>query len=220
MAARVHTARSDDGSPDLVTPVSRRCPDMQTLDWDEIEPAAREAFRIWSSGSDFDWAKEVWSRLVQAGFCDYESAQRRHLVIARFLALASIYRDWCAVAFDESHADEPQFWVEDLEIEPFYLGQLVREPLGDDPDDAIAGAWAILLHRERPRVVQALLTVYGGQVEGLFVALHHSVKSLFEADDDEDCDEADTAVLNEPSAANLAGYAWIVDGCPNVRPVC
>ena len=195
---------------------------MRTLDWDELEPGAREAFKIWTSGSDFEWAKEAWSLLTKAGFCSYDSPRKRHIVIARFLALASIYRDWCSVAFDETQADEPEYWVEDLDVEPIYLGQLVRQELSDDPDEAKSDALSILLERERLRVVNELLTVYGGQA-GLFLALYRSVRSLSARDPDDDDDEggedeSDADILNNPTASNLAGYSWIVEGCPNVRP--
>jgi hypothetical protein len=60
---------------------------MRTLNWDELEPGASEAFRIWMSESDLQWAKEAWNLLVKGGLCSYENEGERHVVIGRFLAL-------------------------------------------------------------------------------------------------------------------------------------
>ena len=195
---------------------------MPTLGWVELKPVAREAFRIWMSGSDFEWAREAWSLLTKAGLCSYDTERERHIVIARFLALASIYRDWCSVAFDETQGDDLTYWVDELEIEPMYLGQLVPdEELSDDPDEARDEVWHILLDRERARVVDALRSAYGGKTEDLFVALWRSVRGFDSPDpDEEDYIEQDySAILNDATAAKVAAYAWITEGCPNVRPV-
>jgi hypothetical protein len=192
-----------------------------TMDWDELAPAAREAFNIWMSGSDFQWAKEAWGLLVKAGLCSYDSERERHVVVARFLALASIYRDWCSVAFDETQEDVPAYWIEGLGVQPIYVGQIVAdEELSDDPDEALSDALQVLLNGERAEVVRALRTAYGGTVEDFFVALWRSVRQEMDPEPgDEDYAPEDYAhILNDPTSEKLAGYSWITDGCPNVRP--
>lgn len=37
-----------------------------TLDWDDLEASTSEAFNIWSSGSDLEWAKDACGRLLGA----------------------------------------------------------------------------------------------------------------------------------------------------------
>jgi hypothetical protein len=195
---------------------------MQTLNWDELEPAAREAFNIWMSGSDLEWAKTSWRLLVKDGLCNYETERERHVVIARYLALASVYRDWCSVAFDETNEDVPTYWIDGLDVEPIYVGQILAdEELSDDPEEALSDGLHCLLNSERDAIIKALQKVYGGTVEDLFVSLWRSVKGFNEAEsgDEDYVEEEDYAeILNQPTAEKLAGYAWVTEGCPNVRP--
>lgn len=198
----------------------------QTLDWSELEPAARETFRIWMSGTDFEWAKEAWGHLTKAGLCNYETQPERHVVLGRFLALASIYKDWCSVVFDETHGDDHDYWIGELDVEPIYLGQLLaNEELSEEPDEALSEGMGILLNRERAAVVGALHGAYGGTDEDFFIALWRSVNTLsgagfmnLEPDSEDDVDVDYTQILNHLTGNELAGYSWIVDGCPFVRP--
>jgi len=87
-------------------------------------------------------------------------------VFARFVALASVYRDWCSVAYDETQEDDIGYWIEDLELNQVSLGQLVpNEALSDDPHDAAIDALGILANRERQRGVDTLWSAHGGQVK-------------------------------------------------------
>lgn len=194
---------------------------MQTLTWDDIEPAARDAFDIWTSGSDFEWAKEAWGLLTKAGLSNYDTERERHVVIARFLALASLYRDWCSLAFDETQEDSPGYWVEGLEVNPIYVGQLVSdEELSDDPSQSIWDAWQLLLSDQRPVVAAALRAGYGGTDAELFVALWRSVRGFLKPEPgDEDYEEDDEVeILNDATWEKVAAYAWITEGCPKTRP--
>jgi len=183
------------------------------LSWSELQPAASEAFSIWTSGSDLRWAEQTWRRLIAAGFCDYESEKGRHVVIGRFLAMASIYRDWCSVAFEETHEDVPTYWIDDLNVSSIVLGQILPDDeLSEDEDEARSEALQILLDRERPTVVTGLTKAYGSDAD-LFVALWRSVTS----GNDDYAEEDYAEILNVPSTEKLAGYSWISDGCPNVR---
>jgi hypothetical protein len=67
------------------------------LAWEGVQPTlvGRTAFNIWTSAPTFEWAEQA-SKL-RAGLWSYENECERHVVIARFLALASGYREWCAV---------------------------------------------------------------------------------------------------------------------------
>jgi hypothetical protein len=125
--------------------------------------------------------------------------------------IASIYRDWCSVACDETQEDVPDYWVDDLEVWPIYLGQLVSdEQLSDDPEEALSEALRIVMNGQREQTVRALQKAYGGDVEDLFVALWRSVRGFTEPDpDDDDYVEEDyAAILNTPTEASLAGYEW------------
>jgi hypothetical protein len=191
---------------------------VDTLGWDEIKPDAPKAFSIWGSGSDFEWAKEAWTLLMKSGACSYNSERERHIVIGRFLALASIYRDWCSIVFDEMQEDEPLYWVEDLDVRPIFIGQaLADEPLFDDD---LSDALSILLQQQRPVVVDALLRAYGSD-SGLFVSLWRSVRSSMspEPGDEDYEEETDAQILNDPAAEKVAGHMWISEGCPHSRPI-
>lgn len=149
---------------------------------------------------------------MKAGVCSYEDERGRHVVIGRFLALASICRDWCSVAFDETQEDVPSYWIDGLNVEPIYVGQLLsEEELPGNPDDAFADGLRMLLDGERGTVVRALRAAYGGTDEDMFVALWRSMDPSSDAEDPVD--------LNELTPGKLAGWQWISEGCPNVRPV-
>lgn len=190
-----------------------------TLHWDELEQAAAETFNIWMNGSDLRWAHETWLGLEKLGRCDYHNEPERLIVIGRWLALASIYRDWCALVCDEPNDDIPSYWVEGLEFSDIHLGQLMSdESLADDPDEARGEALGVLLREQRPAVVKALRQLHGDQAM-LFMSFWKSANNTGTSDDDDDADERAADALNDPTPENIAGWSWLEEGCPNMRPV-
>jgi len=84
----------------------------------------------------------------------------------------------------------------------------------------LSDALDLLLRRERPTVVQGLRAAYGDNDNDLFVALWRSVRGFLAPEPgDEDYEEEDyNEILNDATRETIAAYAWITDGCPNVRP--
>jgi hypothetical protein len=76
------------------------------LSWDDVEPLAKATFNIWVDQPELGWAKEAWGKVTEAGLAEYDTEPDRCRVFARFMVLASFYRDWCAVARDERQDDE------------------------------------------------------------------------------------------------------------------
>lgn len=191
-----------------------------TLRWDDLGEAATDTFGIWTSRSDLHWARETWLGFEKLGFCDYGNETERLIVIGRWLALASIYRDWCAVMCDESHDDTPGYWVEGLEVHDLYLGQLVSgECLSDDPDEARWDALGALMRTQRDAVVSKLRELHGDNAL-LFMSFWKSANPWMASDDedDSDADERAAEALNDPTPENVAAWGWLEDGCPHVRP--
>jgi hypothetical protein len=83
----------------------------------------------------------------------------------------------------------------------------------------LSDALDLLLRRERPTVVQGLRAAYGDNDNDLFVALWRSVRGFLAPEPgDEDYEEEDyNEILNDATREKIAAYAWITDGCPNVR---
>lgn len=189
-----------------------------TLRWEHIEDAAANAFDIWTSGSDLQWANETWHRFEKLGFCDYDDEAGRHIVIGRWLALASIYRDWCAIVCDEAQEDDPGYWVEAIDVHDIYLGQLASsEQLSDDPDKARQDALAALMRNQRREVVQKLHESHGDRAL-LFMSFWKTANNSGVTLDDDDADEQAAEALSDPTPQHVAGWAWLEEGCPHNRP--
>jgi hypothetical protein len=198
------------------------------LSWDEVEPLAKATFNIWVDQPELAWAKEAWSKVSEAGLAEYETQADRCRVFARFMVLASFYRDWCAVARDERQDDEVVYWIDAFDYDPLHLGQAVGS--GAEVEDE-ADAFAILIDEERKSVVTAVIGGYESESH-LFVALWRSSRTSdsdsFDYDGDEDQDEdehddhageTDYEILNSLDEDKMAGFAWISDGCENLGPV-
>lgn len=192
------------------------------LKWGHLRPIAEEAFRIWADHPEWRFARRAWIHLRRAGLTDAGTPLDRTLAYVRFFVLASLYRDWCCVVWDEVDDDSPAVWAAAAPDppEPIHLGQLVGPDvdLGDDSDELIDAALLELMRRERPAVVKALLQGFGC-VDLLFVELWRSRRdqqgSLFSHGDS---DAEEDEILNDPNEEKLAGYQWLTEGCPWLGP--
>ena len=74
--------------------------------------------------------------------------------------LASIYRDWCALVWDEVHDDSPECWLSAAEVNPFHVGQLLgpNVELCKELEDSLDEALNILMQREHKAVVDVNAT--------------------------------------------------------------
>ena len=195
--------------------------------WDEVLPIAEEAFHIWVDQPELRWAEQAWKHLAKAGLTGSETSLDRLAAYICLLVLASMYRDWCAVVWDEVDDDSPGVWLSNADdVSPVLIGQLLGpdDEVGEDPEDPVDEALNILMERERKAVVAAVLKGFGG-VEGLFVALWRSNTDPEKriADDDEDDwrdpPETDADIINDATSEKLAGYEWIREGCQSRGPI-
>lgn len=184
----------------------------ERMGWSQVEALASRAFNIWSGTGDLDWACGAWAHLAAHGLTTASGGLGRLRVHVRLLVLASIYRDWCAIACDEVQDDDPSGWLAAIEVSPFFVGQLVGASFPvDDLDDApLDEAVFSLMAAEREAVVKATTMGFGG-AEGLFVALWRSSHP--------DVDEEDEEILNTSDPERVAAYQWITEGMPSKGPV-
>jgi hypothetical protein len=197
------------------------------VEWEDVESIAEEAFNIWVGYPEIGWAKRAWSCLIDAHLADGSGPLDRLRSYVRFLVLASLYRDWCAIVWDERHDDEPAAWLSAAEVNLIHVGQLLGRAttVSDDPDQSLDEALYFLMARERPKVVNALIVGLGG-VDSLFVEFWRSRSEpdgpgLFEDGDDEDEEEpteTDAEILNDVTAEKMAGYQWLTQGCECLGP--
>jgi hypothetical protein len=187
------------------------------LDWEDVRAAAEAAFDVWESGGELQWAKEVWGRTVAVGIANYSNEIERHRTAVLLLGLAGLYRDFCALAWEERDPPTYSYWAEELNLDDFVLGQLV----GPDPRIKKKDALNHLVNAARPQVV-SLLEQFFGNVNSLFVSLWRTgTDSVNEEDDDgneedDDGDEderlSDAEILNDDTPEKVAAYSWLDSG--------
>ena len=192
----------------------------ERAEWEDIEDAARGVFDLWVGQPELGWARLAWEALDQQSLTRYEDELERTVVLIRLLALGEVYRDFCAVTWQESHASMFGVLAEEIELSPFRLGQLVgpdftsaNEYLRDEPTSE---AVRELVYEERPRVIRALTAAFRHTAElfvGLYLSTTHLSGHRWEELDDDVIDE----VLNDVSTDKSAGYSWIEEGMPVFR---
>jgi len=189
-------------------------PSGLVLDWEEVKGAAQAAFNVWVSGGELQWAKEVWERMVAAGFANYSNEIERHRVAVLFLGLAGLYRDFCSLAWNERDEPTYSYWGEELHLDQFVIGQLV----GPDPRIDKNEGLSHLVNAARPQVTR-LLTQLFGSVDSLFVALWRTGQECTNEEDDE-CGGGerltDDEILNDATPEKLAAYSWLDSGADAV----
>jgi len=180
---------------------------IMRLEWIEVEAAANEAFNVWVGKPELAWAKQAWHVLETRGVADYSDEFERHTAAFRLLVLGGIYRDFCAVYWEETTDRWYSEWAESFELSPLILGQLygqlADEPLTDEDCEVLAA----LVEGERRVVVDALLAGFGGDVK-LYESLARSREPQDARPDDDHAE--DHAEVN---SQNSAGYGWVNGGC-------
>jgi hypothetical protein len=141
---------------------------------------------------------------------DYVTELERWKACIRFLALASLYYDWCLVAWDENHEDDRIYWAaEGFEINNVFFRHVSHSRDDHDQQDKIdeleldCDELASGMHNSRTEVANALLKGFGGDAK-LFISLWNSSKS--EADEDHE-------ILNDVTILKLRAWEWISEGC-------
>jgi hypothetical protein len=184
--------------------------------WGEIEPAASVAFSARYSAGGLEWAERAWAALENAQLTNCPSDVDHNKVFLRLLALASFYRDWLHVVGAGTFGDNFGHWAESLMMSPFVLGQLLG-PHFDNSAGTEGARVKIALEELVPRfrqdVVEVLAKGFGGR-DGLFMALWKSTSPITvdTVASEINYDTAHSEIVNR-----MAGYEWIMDGCPSRR---
>ena len=95
-------------------------PRTEKLLWEDVLPAAKEAFNIWDGQPEIRWAKKAWRHITNAGLANYTNDLEYCMAQIGFLGLADVYHDWCAIAWDEGHSYEAILYAsEEFGFDPF-----------------------------------------------------------------------------------------------------
>jgi hypothetical protein len=198
--------------------------------WSDLEECARVAFDIWVGEPELKWAREAWKRLSQNGFTAYKNELELCVAKIRFLAMAGIYHDWCAVAWEESVAPAYSEWAHVLKIRDIHLKQLVAgSPMAtsedDDEDQALGELLPEIISAQRPNVLTGLIEAYG-DINQLFVSLWNSnkvdspqaIEDAAEDSEDHKPDQNTSAkesvyeIFNFDMAEKAPAYEWLGQG--------
>ncbi len=99
---------------------------LVVVDWEYIEPAARELFTIWHEHHDLKWARYAWSRLEKVRpDVDGEGEQVANSVVL-LVGLAMLSSAFWDAAWEDP--GDPQYVAADaltaIGLDRFYIGQL------------------------------------------------------------------------------------------------
>jgi hypothetical protein len=114
--------------------------------WDDVLPIARRALNIWSDGGEMTWGAHAWAALTAAGLTRAVTEADRARIVCRLLALAVLYQQFCAHAFEEGYRGKwtfdavDVFGEEEPYVHPFVLGQLAERD-GIDADTEVGYAF-------------------------------------------------------------------------------
>jgi hypothetical protein len=195
---------------------------VDRLDWDGLPLDPARIFDVWIDGSELAWARHAWSVLAEAGLTDADDEVERITAVVRLLALAAIYRDFCARAFEEGTVGD---WREGLPWElldqsagfdRFSLGQLAgrlnittaRRDAHDN--DALSEIVADLIEIEWRTVTGRLLHAWGESAlfAGLVASSQAAVGFPLGAD------ELNAALNTDLTGGKQAAYSWVAEGLP------
>jgi hypothetical protein len=178
------------------------------LAWADTSESAREIFHIWEDHhqEELRWAKAGWSGLQKRGLTAYANEVEKDMVLVRIMALATMYHEFCEVAWQEMFETEHSAWADELGISQVHVGQLLGSNQmadSDDSDDAnlFEDGLGLLIDQNRSRIYSALTAHFGG-CTGLFVSLWRILKS----------DEDDFSIVNELTPDKGNAFQWIDQG--------
>ena len=181
--------------------------------WAQVAEVAEEAFKVLGR-QELIWARHAWDQLDHAGLIEHGSELARHRTAVRFLALASIFREFCHLAWKKRVTANLYDWAVFLELQPVRIGQLLgpdaRLPKKGKDTDILSAALEILVERERPVLHEALLAAYGSASK-LFIAMWRvresddQVKGLAPR-------ESDDEIVNDLSFEKIDAYEFVSKG--------
>lgn len=166
------------------------------VEWEDVARVAPAIFEIWVDGREVEWAQLAWQSLRKVGLTSYRTELERTKVLTRFLLLGRLYREFCAMAWEEWQEPDWYDWADELEISVFRVAQLLGdEEIDDNGSDSelLEEALALVAEREREAVAEALLKGFGGEIK-LFASLwatNWNPEEAGEYSDSEDDEERD-----------------------------
>lgn len=198
---------------------------LVVVDWEYMEPAARELFTIWHGDHDLMWTRYAWSRLEKVHpdvGGDGEQIANSLVLLVGLAMLSSAF--WQAASGEPRH---PQYSAHDaliaIGLDRFFIGQLWPWPTpqvgaaSPKLDEVLCDLGA---SRARMYAQEVLCTMSEAQVIRFFEtvpapceAAHPRRGNTNERDDDahEHRDHVESEVLaSSPSSAT----AWVISGCP------
>jgi len=194
-----------------------------TVEWGEVEDAAKLVFCVWMGQHELIWAKQQWDTLSRLKLTAYQDEFDRYSVLFRFLVLGAIYRDFCDAAWEEYSELNYSDWAEPLGLDAFVVGQHYARMPDWEADEEITKDEALdaLAENERTAVVDALMRALGG-VSGLYASLWNSREAAEQgqADDAEPDAEPDDDLCDDtydPDASQMSAYSWVDNGCGRYR---
>lgn len=81
------------------------------IDWVDIQEAATNMFNIWVDQPELRWAKDAWLKLESQKLTEYNDDIEKHIVLIRFMALATLYHEFSEYAFDEPGNIDYDSWT-------------------------------------------------------------------------------------------------------------
>jgi len=160
-------------------------------------------FDVWIGQPELAWARKAWAALERRGLTLFSNELERTRVLIRAMALGTIYREFCDLAFDD--AWDTEFKLDD----------------DDDESGLLESALYSLIDDERGDICKALCEEFGGE-SMLFVSLCNSMyHEKGQESDPDDIDESppspDDVLDCNLSWGKLRAFSWISDRMPRVR---
>lgn len=146
--------------------------------WADISEDVQEIFHVWYEDhhqEELRWAKDAWNGLQKRGLTAYATEVEKALVLVRLMTLATMYHEFCELAWQEVFEPAYVLWADELGISQVRVGQLLgpnQMVNSDDSEDAdlFEAGLGLLIDQNRSEIYSALV-VHFGDCTGIFVSL-------------------------------------------------
>lgn len=190
-----------------------------TMTWHAIEPVAEEMFGILGK-SELAWAHQAWQHIEKSGLARAATELDRHLAAVRVMTLATVFREFCRLAWKVKGEPSLADWYVYLDLQPLRLGQL----LGTHADldgarseaELVNHGLRLLTGRERQPVWEALCNGFGNPSR-LFIALWRCREEPLSSSSRPAARESDEQILNDLSFEKIDAFEFVSRGFPPLR---
>jgi hypothetical protein len=143
------------------------------------------------------------------------------LVFIRLMTLATIYKEFCDLAWDEWNEPMYTVWASELDINRYRVAQSIGPEFAKDSneteEDLLSLALAELVDLARAEISDVLIKDFGGE-SALFISLWRTAGSSEEDSEGEgQPEEDDYSIVNNVTAEKGRAFEWIQEGMPRVR---